>query len=128
MSEVDMRTTFLEDALEFCGQKERYHVADALYCHLHNTGQYLDGNAAENDVEWTARNLYEDWISRRPGPDKWEHASQEHRMMFEDFARVCLKMLPRLQQRIADRLIQLSKVMQDIERAERKAYQAKGGV
>jgi hypothetical protein len=127
MAKIDMNTSCLDDALAFCGQRERYRVADALYCHLHNTGQYLAGNTADTDVEWMARDLYEDWISRRPGPDKWEHAAPEHRSMFDELARVCIEAMPRLQRRIAGRLIEMSKVIQDIERAEQAAYKAKGG-
>ena len=127
MSKIDTRTTFLEDALDFCGQSERYKVADALYCCLHNTGQALAGNTAENDAEWMARNLYEEWIRHRPGPDRWDQASDDHRELFDNVARCCLKIMPRLQARIADRLIEMSKVIQDIERAERAAYKARGG-
>ncbi|MFO0892419.1 MAG: hypothetical protein U0790_25170 [Isosphaeraceae bacterium] len=127
MPEKRTHTTFLEDALDFCGTSERYKVSDALYCHLHNTGQYLAGNTQENDAEWLARSLYEEWIRHRPGPDRWDLASPEHRELFDNVARCCLKILPRLQSRIADRLIELSKVLQDIERAERAAYKAKSG-
>ena len=127
MSKIDTRATFLEDALDFVGQKERYMVADALYCHLHNTGQSLAGNTAENDAEWMARTLYEEWISHRPGPARWDKASDDHRELFSNLARCCLKMMPQLQMRIADRLIELSKVLQDIERAERAAHKKKGG-
>lgn len=128
MAKIDIDSSFLDDALDFCGQKERYYVADALYCHLHNTGQALEGNTDENDVEWMARNLYEEWASQNYSVcTQWNLASDEAKVKFRDFARVCLKMMPRLQQRIASRLILMSKVLQDIERAERAAYKAKGG-
>lgn len=119
--------TFLDDALDFCGQSERHKVADAIYCCLHNTGQTLAGNTQEDDVEWFARNLYEEWISHRPGPPRWDAASPEHREMFHGVARTCIKVMPRLQERIASRLIDLSRVLRAIERAERAACKASEG-
>jgi len=122
-----MNTSFLEDALDFCSQKERYHVAGALYCHLHNTAQELAGNTADNDVQWIARELYRDFKSRRPGIEDIAQATPEERSQWEDIARVCLRIMPHLQQRIASRLIELSKVMADIECAERAAYKTLEG-
>lgn len=127
MSRENDRKTFLEDALDFCGQNERYGVADALYCRLHNTGYHLAGNTAENDLEWLASKLYEEWISHRPGPARWEQSSPEHRELFHGVARCCLKILPDFQLRVASRLIEFSKVVRDIELGERAAYKAKGG-
>ena len=48
MAKIDTNTSFLDDALDFCGQKERYYVADALACKLHNTGYSLKGNTDQD--------------------------------------------------------------------------------
>lgn len=117
--------TFIEEALRYASQEARYFTADALFCHLHNTGQALDGNTEANDVVWMARNLWEHQSLTIRRVPHFENLPDEERVKWEEIAALCLKVMPRLQQRIANRLILLSKVMEEIERAERRAYQRK---
>lgn len=124
---ADTDKTFIEDALDFASREQRYMVADALFCSLTNTGQQLDGNTAENDSEWLAREIWRDYASRRPLPEDIDKATAEQRSEWNAIARTCIKIMPRLQQRIASRLIALSKVLADIELVERRAYKAAGG-
>lgn len=116
---VDTNKTFIEDAMSYASQETRERVADALYCHLHNTGQTLAGNTQESDVEWFARIMWED-RDRRHG-ERWDNESETTKGLFREFAALAIKMMPRIQNRIASRLIELSKVMEDINRAEREA-------
>jgi hypothetical protein len=107
-------TSFLDDALGFASGQVRHHVADALACHLHNEGYALEGNTEANDIEWFARNLYENG-----GTSSWDRAPESSRGEYRAIARNVLLVLPRFQERVAHRLISLSKVVREIERALR---------
>lgn len=113
-------STFLEEALHYSSREAREHVADAIYCHLHNTGYQLENNNADNDVEWFAHNLYEKYAGEGCRAS-WEAYEEQDR--WREIARVVIALLPSLQKRIASRLIALSKVMEDIARAERKSIE-----
>ena len=121
MRETNLDTSFLDDALKYASQETRYHVADSLACHLHNDGHALNGNLEANDVEWLARNLYE----RPDAVSLWENAPLDTRGEWRQIARRVIAVLPAFQIRIAHRLITLSKVVRDIERAERAQHKAK---
>jgi hypothetical protein len=109
-------TSFLDDALKYASQETRYRVADALACHLHNDGYQLEGNTEPSDVEWFARNIYERCCDDHY---TWERAGDGDRDSYREVARAVMAVLPAFQLRIAHRLITLSKVVRDIERAER---------
>jgi hypothetical protein len=117
--------SFLDDALAYASQETRYHVADALACHLHNDGYALKGNTADSDAEWFARIILQHW---QPGtlPSDWDRIDEGLRETCRSISRAVLAALPAYQLRIAHRLITLSKVVRDIERAERRAYQTHG--
>ena len=117
MSAERLDTSFLDDALRYASRETRNHVADALACHLHNDGYQLEGNTEANDVEWFARTLY----CRKDIPAAWDRASDEVKAAHREIARGVIAVLPDFQLRIAHRLIALSKVVRDIERAERAA-------
>lgn len=119
---IDTRETFLEEAMKYASHEARHHVADALYCHLHNTGQSLAGNTQESDVEWFARIMWEQ--SGRKHGDRWEIELDAVKDNYRKFSALALGNMSKVQERIADRLIELSKVLQDIERAERAARKA----
>lgn len=107
----------LDDALAFLtDRKARYHVLDSLACYLHNDGYALDGNTEESDVEWFARNL---WEREHERSGRWEQAPEEEKTRFIRLAQMVIAELPAFQLRIAHRLITLSKIVRDIERAER---------
>lgn len=112
----DDRKSFIETALNYASQETRSYVADSLACYLHNDGYALEGNAEANDVEWFARNLFE----RRRHDNAWDRLAKDAKEPYREMARVVIGVLPDFQLRIAHRLITLSKVVRDIERAERK--------
>lgn len=109
--------SFLDDALHYASQETRSYVADSLACHLHNEGYQLEGNTEANDVEWFARNIYErENDARTP----WDRMTDAAREKYRVVAHAVIAVLPAYQLRIAHRLITLSKVVRDIERAERE--------
>lgn len=111
--------SFLDDALKYVSQEAKYHVTDALYCHFHNAGQTLVGSTEENDVEWFARIMWEH-PDRRHG-ERWDIELDAVKDEYRKFAELALRNMSKIQSRMANRLIELSKVMQDWERAEREA-------
>lgn len=115
------RASFIETALEYASRETRNHVADSLACYLHNDGYALEGNTEANDVEWFARNTFERHPDRRDGRG-WERAADDEKERYRDIARGVMAVLPDFQLRIAHRLITLSKVVRDIERAERQQH------
>lgn len=115
-------SSFLDDALHFASREAQQWVADALACHLHNTGYALEGNTEANDVEWFAQALYQDVTSGVR--THWENATEEFREGYRRTARTVIRVLPDFQLRVAHRLIALSKVVRDIERARRKEVRA----
>jgi len=117
--------SFLDGALDFASLETRHWVADALACHLHNTGYALDGNTEASDVTWFARAI---WESETGGahPAFWENATEGFREGYRRTARSVIKVLPAYQLRVAHRLIELSKVVRDIERAIRSQHTPAG--
>ncbi|HEY7236550.1 MAG TPA: hypothetical protein VH539_20485 [Gemmatimonadaceae bacterium] len=119
MRETRLDTSFLDDALDFVSREAQHAVVDSLACHLHNDGYQLQGNTEANDVEWFARNIHQ----RRPGgglPGDWDHISEAERESYRAVSRAVIDALPAFQLRVAHRLITLSKVTRDIERALRR--------
>lgn len=122
---IDDNTTFLEDTLRHASRETRHLLADALYCHLHNTGYNLDGNTEANDVEWFAREIAQ--VERGCVPGDWDRLPGGVQDGYRAAARAVIRALPRFQMRVAHRLIELSKVVQDIARAERQQHEAAKG-
>lgn len=112
---IRIDTSMLDDALAHVSREARHIVADQLACHFHNDGYTLEGNTEANDVEWFARVLY----CRRDIPVAWDRADERTKDQYREIARGVLEVLPAFQTRVAHRLITLSKVVRDIERAER---------
>jgi hypothetical protein len=111
--------SFLDGALDFASLEARHWVADALACHLHNTGYQLEGNTEASDVDWFAHSL---WRAKTGGgPAAWDNAAEDVREQYRHTARLVIQVLPQYQLRVAHRLIALSKVVRDIERAIRSA-------
>jgi hypothetical protein len=110
-------TSFLDDAMQYASREARHTVADALACHLHNDGYALEGNLEANDVEWFARLLWNE--DAKPIRERWDTLGDSDRERYRQIARVVIATLPAFQLRVAHRLITLSKVVRDIERAER---------
>ena len=116
----DESKSFIEDALHYASRETRNYIVDSLACHLHNEGYALEGNTEANDVEWFARNLYD----RRYENPRWDATSDEVKDRYRQTARAVVAVLPDFQLRIAHRLIALSKVVREIERAERRQREA----
>lgn len=116
----DDRASFLDDALNYASRETRSYIADSLACYLHNDGYALKGNTEANDVEWFARILYERPYENR----RWDRAGAETQEQYRQTARTVIAVLPEFQVRVAHRLITLSKVVRDIERAEREQREA----
>lgn len=110
-------SSFLEDALHYASRETRNYVADSLACHLHNEGYALEGNTEANDVEWFARRLWETDVE--PIRQRWDTLTEDGREQWRRIARAVIAALPDYQLRVAHRLIALSKVVREIERAER---------
>jgi len=116
-------TSFLDDALAHCSREAQHAVADSLACHLHNEGYALEGNTEANDVEWFARAIYQTAVQGLPAD--WDRAEEETREFYRETSRAVLAALPAFQLRVAHRLITLSKVTRDIERALRSERRRK---
>lgn len=114
--ETRIDPSFLDDALSFASGQVRHHVADALACHLHNDGYALEGNTEGNDVEWFARTIWE----AETGRTGWDVVSDDVKTRYRRVARAVIAALPRFQERVARRLITLSKVVREIERGLRQ--------
>jgi hypothetical protein len=117
MNTSKLDASFLDEALSFASGQVRHHVADALACHLHNEGYALEGNTEANDVEWFARRIWE--VEVDPINERWETLNEKDRERYREIARAVLFALPAFQLRVAGRLITLSRVVRDIERASR---------
>jgi hypothetical protein len=114
--------SFLDGALDFASLETREWVADALACHLHNTGYALAGNTEASDVEWFAHRIWQ--AETGGGPSAWDATPEDSKQRWRHTARIVIKVLPEYQLRVAHRLIELSKVVRDIERAIRAQRRA----
>jgi hypothetical protein len=115
-------SSFLESALHYASQEARAYVADSLACYLHNDGYALEGNTEANDVGWFARTLWADDTDSLSAD--WDRAGEPTQRGYLRLAQSVLRVLPNFQLRVAHRLITLSKVVRDIERAEREQRSA----
>jgi hypothetical protein len=113
--------SFLDGALDFASLEARHWVADAMACYLHNTGYDLDGNTEASDVTWFARVIWQG-EHRMASPAIWDNAAEDFREGYRRTARAVIRALPEYQLRVAHRLIELSKVVRDIERHARHAW------
>lgn len=116
MSQPRDDSSQLEDALAFVPPPHRHNATDSLACYLHNDGYALEGNTEANDVEWFARTLFD---RKNDNPGAWNVMPEAAKEPYQEIARAVLAVLPAFQLRIAHRLITLSKVVRDIERAAR---------
>lgn len=99
---------------------ERNLILDSLACYLHNEGHALSGNKAESDELWLARIILKDRVQRHA--DNWDQATSIEREEALHLARISIRNIPALCERIASRYINASKAlrsMEEISRAER---------
>jgi hypothetical protein len=112
----------LEKALAFVSTEARHQVIDAVACELHNVGYQLEGNTEAFDAEWLARMLWSEETGAMVADwDLDQVGMAETRIRYITLARSALKVLPAYQERVAHRLVALSKVMRDLERGLRVA-------
>lgn len=115
------RDDMFAKALDFVSQEARYYVADAVACQIFNLAGDLEGNTEAKDVEWFAQELY---LELHPNGVRWhwEQLGPDDRARWEDEARACLRVLPRLMDRIASRCYAHAAVLRTLANAERGAY------
>ena len=104
---------FLSDQLGFLTTEARFFVVDALYCQIFNKAGEIEGNTAENDTEWFARQIWQ-WT----GHDRRWSEPEERRYM--EIARVAIERLPYLLGRISARLRTTAEALQTMRWAERQ--------
>lgn len=94
---------------------------DALACYLHNEGHALQGNKAESDEQWLAKIILRDRVQRHA--DNWEQATPVEREEALHLARLAIRNLPHLCERIATRYINAAagvRSMWELARAQRE--------
>lgn len=110
MTDATKPSPILEDALNFVSREARNLVIDAVYCELHNKGYELQGNTAESDLDWFAREI---WRSHHDGtpPSQWEILKDDEKQRWLELADTSLRVLPRLMERMSHRYIAHSKAL-----------------
>lgn len=107
----------LKRAIGFVSTEAQNWILDALSCYLHNEGYNLEGNTAESDELWLARIILKDRVQRHA--DNWEQATSIEREEALHLARIAIRNLPALCDRIAHRYINASKAMRSLEEISR---------
>jgi len=112
-------TLIPERVLDHISQEARTWVLDSVYCSLHNAGNDLQGNTAESDLDWFARELY----ARDRQVPHWHFeqvlgdAERDH---WRRLARLALETLPLLMGRIGSRCERHAQALRGLLQAERK--------
>lgn len=104
-------------ALHFVSTEAENRVLDALSCYLHNEGHSLAGNTAESDELWLARIILKDRVQRHA--DNWDQATSVEREEALHLARLAIRNLPALCDRIAHRYVNASKALRSMEEITR---------
>jgi hypothetical protein len=137
-AESDVRDAHvLSDALDFVSREARTWVLDAVYCSFSNIAGDLEGNTAEHDVEWFARNLWERFGERRNWPvgpaveehllgrravcPRWDVAGEPEKELWRAIAKTSLDTLPGLMSRVAHRCRAVAAAVNAVLKAERAA-------
>lgn len=116
-TEIKPEEKTLKRAISFVSTEAENRVLDALSCYLHNEGYSLQGNTAESDELWLARIILKDRVQRHA--DNWEQATSIEREEALHLARIAIRNLPALCDRIAHRYINASKAMRSLEEISR---------
>jgi hypothetical protein len=103
----------LTDALDRVDKVNQYYILDSLHCAIHNNWATLTGNTEESDVEWFA-NLISKTIDDRP----LDRAGQECQDYYRRIAKVAVESMPRLQERMASRLLCLRDMLKDYQKMQ----------
>lgn len=111
----------LLDSLDFVSRDARHLVIDAVYCAIFNAAGDLEGNTEKSDVEWFARQIWQDVSGRVPG--RWEGMTDDNKEFWRKVAKASLERLPYLMGRIAHRCRMYTQAINSLLKAERKAAQ-----
>lgn len=104
----------ISDALDRVDRVNQYYLLDSLHCHIHNAWASMVGNTSESDGEWFA-----DLISRTVDDRPIDRAGNECQEYYRRIAKVAIEALPRLQERMAHRLLLLRDMMKDLEQMQK---------
>jgi hypothetical protein len=107
----------LKRALDYVSTEAETRGLDSLSCYLHNEGHSLAGNTAESDELWLARIILKERVQRHA--DNWEQATPVEREEALHLARLAIRNLPALCERIAHRYINASKALRSMEEIRR---------
>lgn len=123
----DSTDDLFSDSLDFVSREARSMVLDDLHCTLHNKGYSLEGNTAESDIDWFARNIFAHVGGENAPRGHWENFPEETKERYRLWARQTLNLLPSLMMRMAHRCIWHSQAINTMLKADRAATdKAKG--
>ena len=109
----------LAEPLHYVSQEARYFVLDALACHMHNKGYFIQGCAEENDTRWFARALWTEFNEGVVSAGEFDSQQAEDQNMWIKTARCAISRLPFLMSRVANRAIHYSQALREMERTSR---------
>jgi len=109
----------LAEPLNYVGKEARWFVLDALACHMHNKGYFIQGCTEENDARWFARILWTEFHERAVMRGEFDSESADEQERWVKIARCAISGLPSLMGRVADRAIHYSQALRDMERTLR---------
>jgi hypothetical protein len=118
----DFEKHTLTDALRAIGNDAADMVLDAVACTLHNDGGTLGGNTEGSDVDWLALIIWQDESHEVPG--LWNTLADGTKKHYRMRAMQFLRVMPRIAERIGNRMMTTAKAIRMIEialyRQERK--------
>ncbi len=109
----------LAEPLHYVSQEARYFVLDALACHMHNKGYFIQGCTEENDARWFARAMWTEFHGEVVSAGEFDSQKAEDQEMWIKTARCAISRLPSLMSRVANRAIHYSQALREMERTSR---------
>ena len=109
----------LAEPLHYVSQEARYFVLDALACHMHNKGYFIQGCTEENDARWFARAMWTEFHGEVVSAGEFDNQKTEDQEVWIKTARCAISRLPSLMSRVASRAIHYSQALREMERTSR---------
>ncbi len=109
----------LAEPLQYVSQEARYFVLDALACHMHNKGYFIQGCTEENDARWFARAMWTEFHGEVVSAGDFDNQGTEEQEVWIKTARCAISLLPSLMSRVANRAIHYSQALREMERTSR---------
>src|SRR5260221_10549849 len=109
----------LGEPLHYVSQEARYFVLDALACHMHNKGYFIQGCTEETDARWFARALWTEFHGEAVSAGEFDNQKTEDQEVWIKTARCAISRLPSLMPRVASRAIHYSQALREMERTSR---------